>query len=63
MLTFILANGGTILVAALLLAVVFLIVCSIIKDRKRGKSSCGCGGGCGHCASSGICHGKGQNTK
>lgn len=47
---------ATILVAALLLAAVALIVRKLVRDRRQGKSSCGCG--CEHCASAGLCHGQ-----
>lgn len=45
---------GTIITAAVLLAVVGLIVRSLIVNKKKGKSSCGCG--CDKCPSSSICH-------
>ena len=47
-------NIGTIFVAVLLLAVVALIACRQIRNRKKGKTSCGCG--CAHCAMAGMCH-------
>lgn len=42
---------GTIVVAAILAGVVALIIRSMIKDKKNGKSL-HCGGECGHCG----CH-------
>lgn len=42
---------GSILVGALVLAVVVLIVVKQIKDKRAGKSACG--GDCAHC---GGCH-------
>ena len=45
----------TILVSVILAAVVGLIVFSLIRSRKKGKTSCGCG--CEHCAMRGSCHG------
>lgn len=42
---------GTIVVLAALVLIVALIVRSMIKDKKSGKSSCG--GDCSHC---GGCH-------
>ena len=48
------ANVGSIAVGALLLAVVVAIVVSKIINRKKGKSSCGCG--CASCALAGQCH-------
>ena len=38
---------GTIIVLAVLVAIVGLIVRGIIRDKKSGKSSCG--GDCSHC--------------
>jgi hypothetical protein len=40
---------GTIVVGGILLVVVVLIIRSLIKNKKNGKSSCGCDGGCGSC--------------
>ncbi len=48
------ANIGNIIVIIILLTIIALIVRSIIKDKKSGKSSCGCG--CAHCAMKGSCH-------
>lgn len=46
-------NWGTMLVLLILLAIVGLIIRSMIKARKSGRSiQCGCD--CGHCG--GICH-------
>ena len=47
--------GGTILVCAILVAIVTLVTVFLIRDRKKGKSSCGCG--CEGCPMSGKCHG------
>ncbi|MDE6671066.1 MAG: FeoB-associated Cys-rich membrane protein [Ruminococcus sp.] len=49
---------GTVIIGLVLLAIVALIVRNMIKNKKNGKSSCGCG--CEHCANSSVCHG---NTK
>lgn len=54
MLTFLMQNGGTILVTLVLAAIVVLIVYRLVKNKKAGKSSCGCG--CSNCAASGQCH-------
>jgi hypothetical protein len=48
------ANGPTILVALALAAIVTAIIVKLIKDRKKGRSSCGCG--CANCAMRGSCH-------
>ena len=54
MLQWISANIGTILISLVLLAVVALIIRSMMRDKKQGKSSCGAG--CAHCAMHGQCH-------
>lgn len=56
MLLFLLNNAGSLVVGFLLLLIVVLIVSKLIRDRKHGKSSCGCG--CENCASAGMCHKK-----
>ncbi len=47
-------NIGTILITLALIALVALIVKTMAKDRKKGKTSCGCN--CAHCAMHGSCH-------
>ena len=47
-------NIGTILVAAVLLVLVALVIRSLVKDKKAGKSTCG--SNCAHCAMAGKCH-------
>ena len=48
------ANLGTILVALALAAVVVLIIRKLIRDKKKGK--CSCGTKCSGCAMNGSCH-------
>lgn len=48
------ANLGTILVCAVLAAVVVLVICHMVRQKKQGKSGCGCG--CADCAAHGSCH-------
>ena len=55
MLQWIATNLGTILICAVLLAAVALILRSLLRQKKQGKSSCGCN--CAHCAMAGSCHG------
>ena len=45
---------GTIVVSLVLIAIVALIVGKMIRDKKKGKSSSGCG--CANCAMRGSCH-------
>ena len=47
-------NIGTILICAVLIAFFALLIWSLVRDRKKGKSSC-CGG-CAGCAMAGQCH-------
>ena len=47
-------NVGTILICIGLIVIVALIVRSLIRQKKQGKSSCGAG--CAHCAMHGQCH-------
>ena len=56
MLQWISTNIGTILINLLLLAAVALIIRSMMRDKKQGKSSCG--GNCAGCAACGACHNK-----
>ena len=54
MLSWIMGNLATILISAVLVLAVCLIIVKMVKDRKQGRSSCGCDcGSCGAC-----CHGK-----
>ena len=50
------ANLSTIVISAILLAIVILISVYLYNQKKKGKSSCGCN--CEHCALHGKCHGK-----
>ena len=56
MLAWVTANLSTIIVSAILLAIVTFISLHLIRQNKQGKSSCGCN--CAHCAMHGQCHGK-----
>ncbi len=49
-------NISTILVFAALLLIAVLIIRSLVRNKRQGKSSCGCN--CAHCAMAGQCHGK-----
>lgn len=54
MLGFIYENLATIVICILLIGIVSAIVTKLVKDKKKGKSPCGCN--CGSCAMSGSCH-------
>ena len=48
-------NIGTILISLLLIAIVAGIISSMIKDKKKGKHSCSCGGSCSQCHMCSAC--------
>ena len=54
MLAFLKANYLTILIILVLVAIVVGIICSIVKDKKAGRNTCGAH--CAHCANAGCCH-------
>lgn len=47
------SNLSTIIICLILAAVVGLIIFSMVKDKKKGKSSCGCN--CSDCPMGGKC--------
>jgi hypothetical protein len=49
-------NIGTIIVSLILIGVVTAIIVKMVKNKKSGKGSCGCG--CEQCAMHGKCHTK-----
>lgn len=55
------SNAATIAVSAVLAAIVAAVIVKMIKDKKEGKSSCGCG--CEGCALSGKCKTANKNKK
>ncbi len=46
---------ATIVISILLFAAVVAILMKMSRDRREGKSSCGCGGSCGSCTGSAVC--------
>lgn len=54
MLLWIQSNLGTIIISMILLVLVGLAVRSLVREKKSGRSSCGCG--CANCAMAGKCH-------
>ncbi|MBR5202978.1 MAG: FeoB-associated Cys-rich membrane protein [Clostridia bacterium] len=54
MIEFFIANMGTIIVSVILAIIVSLIIYKMYRDKKKGKSSCGCN--CSSCPMSGECH-------
>ena len=60
MLTWINENIITILICAVLAAIVCAIIINLVHNKKKGKSSCGCN--CAHCALAGKCHELSKNA-
>lgn len=58
MIEWITINFGTILISIILILIVGGITIKLYKDKKKGKSSCGCS--CGDCPSANRCHNKEQ---
>lgn len=56
MLSFITENLSTLIVGAIVFAVVAAVVVKLIRDKINHKSSCGCA--CSDCPSAGICGAK-----
>lgn len=54
MFEFIKENLATIIISLMLICLVAVIIHSRISDKKKGKSSCGCG--CAGCPSAAMCH-------
>ncbi len=46
-------NLPTLLVGLAVLALFAAVVVKLVRDKKRGKGGCSCGGDCAHC---GACH-------
>ncbi len=53
MLQWIQTNLGTMLICAVLIVIVALVVRSLVRQKRQGKSSCGCG--CADCAMQKSC--------
>ena len=54
MITWLIENTATIIICAVLIAVVAAIIIGMIKNKKKGKSACGCG--CADCPMRSACH-------
>jgi len=49
-------NLPTIIIATIIAVVFVAIIVKQIINKKKGKSSCSCGGSCGSCGASSFCH-------
>ena len=58
MLLWLKTNIATVIICLVLIAVVAAIIVSLVRNKKKGKSSCGCN--CAHCAMAGSCHSANQ---
>lgn len=47
-------NAATIIISAVLILVVALVTAYLIKNKKQGKTTCGCG--CKGCPNESLCH-------
>lgn len=56
MVNFIYSNISTIIIGIVLAAIVGMVIVKMIRDKKKGKSSCG--GSCAGCPSNCDCHQK-----
>lgn len=56
MFSWIAQNISTIIISAVLIAIVAGIIFSMIKNKRAGKTSCGCG--CSSCPMGSSCHQK-----
>ena len=54
MITWIMENMATIIISAVLLLVVGAVIAGMVRGKRKGKSSCGCG--CAGCAMNDACH-------
>ncbi len=52
--------AGTIAVLAVLAVLFGLLIAHLVKNKKQGRSSCGC---CSECAMRGQCHGHDETQK
>lgn len=56
MFTWMMENMATIIISAVLILVVAAVIANMARNKRKGKSSCGCG--CAGCAMNGACHPK-----
>ena len=56
MIGWLVSNISTIIIALIIGAIVAAVIVKMVRDKKRGLSSCGCN--CSACAMNGACHKK-----
>ncbi len=56
MFTWMMENMATIIISTVLILAVAAVIVNMVRNKRRGKSSCGCG--CAGCAMNGACHPK-----
>ena len=49
-------NWPSVIILGLIIAAVVAVIVGEILKKKKGKSSCSCGGACGACPMGGTCH-------
>ena len=54
-------NIATIIVCAVLIAIVAIIIVSMVKNKREGKASCSCG--CSNCSLKDSCHPQNSTAK
>lgn len=60
MIAWIISNLAMIIISAVLIIVVAVVIAGMVRNKRKGKSSCGCG--CAGCAMNGSCHPTGSDT-
>lgn len=50
-------NTASWIVLAVIAIIVILVIVHLVRNKKKGKGSCSCGGSCSGCPSAGLCHG------
>lgn len=61
MIAWVLENTATIIVCAVLIAIVATVIVSMVKNKRKGKTSCSCG--CSNCSLSDSCHPQNSTVK
>jgi len=56
---FLINNLGTILTSEAVIAILAAVIVNMVRKKKRGESSCGCG--CSGCSMANVCHGAKEN--